>query len=63
MAVASHFLWDYKRQTGHSFQAGWTKTMQKVVVGPSSGDDSVVADWAVFSICEDPCVSRDQIHN
>lgn len=37
--------------------------MQKVVVGPSSGDDSVVADWAVFSVCEDPRVSQDQIHN
>lgn len=47
MAVASRFSWDYKLQTGHSFQAGWTKTMQKEVVGPSSGDDSVVADWAL----------------
>lgn len=62
MAVASRFLWDYKLQTGHSFQAGWTKTMQKEVVGPSSGDDSVVADW-VFSVCEDRPVSQDQIHN
>lgn len=45
--MASRFLWDYKLQTDLSFQAGWTKTMQKVVVVPSSGGDSVIADWAV----------------